>query len=226
MNRTFDRKAYRQELIDAGFSAEDAETIASRTVMRAPRETFQSVGSMVQQATAKIERDSVQLAPPALPAPSAAVERSRRLEQEAAGLAKSMTIDTRGTMTTKKRKTAGEDLAKQVSEAKQAALLKHTKQQIKEMQLSLFDIAPWPDTMRAMPNDTARSALFTTRNKKIPREALQNKVIFHVNKDVKITYTGVELRADDDELVWQQVLEYAKRTPIGEPITFTFYELC
>ncbi len=104
MNRTFDRKAYRQELIDAGFSAEDAETIASRTVMRAPRETFQSVGSMVQQATAKIERDSVQLAPPALPAPSAAVERSRRLEQEAAGLAKSMTIDTRGTMTTKKRK--------------------------------------------------------------------------------------------------------------------------
>lgn len=85
MNRTFDRKAYRQELIDAGFSAEDAETIASRTVMRAPRETFQSVGSMVQQATAKIERDSVQLAPPALPAPSAAVERSRRLEQEAAG---------------------------------------------------------------------------------------------------------------------------------------------
>ena len=68
--------------------------------------------------------------------------------------------------------------------------------------------------------------LFTTRNKKIPREALQNKVIFHVNKDVKITYTGVELRADDDELVWQQVLEYAKRTPIGEPITFTFYELC
>ena len=187
MNRTFDRKAYRQELIDAGFSAEDAETIASRTVMRAPRETFQSVGSMVQQATAKIERDSVQLARPALPAPSAAVERSRRLEQEAAGLAKSMTIDTRGTMTTKKRKTAGEDLAKQVSEAKQAALLKHTKQQIKEMQLSLFDIAPWPDTMRAMPNDTARSALFTTRNKKIPREALQNKVIFHVNKDVKIT---------------------------------------
>ena len=226
MNRTFDRKAYRQELIDAGFSAEDAETIASRTVMRAPRETFQSVGSMVQQATAKIERDSVQLAPPALPAPSAAVERSRRLEQEAAGLAKSMTIDTRGTMTTKKRKTAGEGLAKQVSEAKQAALLKHTKQQIKEMQLSLFDIAPWPDTMRAMPNDTARSALFTTRNKKIPREALQNKVIFHVNKDVKITYTGVELRADDDELVWQQVLEHAKRTPIGEPITFTFYELC
>ena len=88
-----------------------------------------------------------------------------------------MTIDARGNYDDQEAKTAGEDLAKQVSEAKQAALLKHTKQRDQEMRLSLFDIAPWPDTMRAMPNDTARSALFTTRNKKIPREALQNKVI-------------------------------------------------
>ncbi|MET3120291.1 hypothetical protein AAKU64_004539, partial [Undibacterium sp. GrIS 1.8] len=42
----------------------------------------------------------------------------------------------------------------------------------------------------------------------------------------QITYTGIELRADDDELVWQQVLEYAKRVPVGSPVTFTFYELC
>ncbi|HDX1916643.1 TPA: replication initiator protein A, partial [Escherichia coli] len=69
-------------------------------------------------------------------------------------------------------------------------------------------------------------ALFTVKNKRQPREALQKKEIFHINKDVRITYTGLELRADDDELVWQQVLEYAKRKPMGEPITFTFYELC
>ncbi|EBF6817097.1 TrfA protein [Salmonella enterica subsp. enterica serovar Saintpaul] len=95
-----------------------------------------------------------------------------------------------------------------------------------EKQLTLFDIAPWPDSMRALPNDYARSALFTVKNKRQPREALQKKEIFHINKDVRITYTGLELRADDDELVWQQVLEYAKRKPMGEPITFTFYELC
>ncbi len=125
-----------------------------------------------------------------------------------------------------KRKTAVEKTADKVSEVKQAALLKHTKEQIKAMQLSLFDLAPWGDDMRAMPNDLARAALFTTRNKKTPREVRQQHVIFHVNKDVLITYTGIELRADDDELVWQQVLEYAKRSPVGTPVSFTFYELC
>lgn len=95
-----------------------------------------------------------------------------------------------------------------------------------QQQLTLFDVAPWGDTMRALPNDYARSALFTVRNKRSPRMALQNHSIYHVNKDVTITYTGVELRAEDDELVWQQVLEYAKRTPLGEPVTFTFFELC
>ena len=125
-----------------------------------------------------------------------------------------------------KRKTAVENTADKVSEVKQAALLKHTKEQIKAMQLSLFDLAPWGDDMRAMPNDLARAALFTTRNKKTPREVRQQHVIFHVNKDVLITYTGIELRADDDELVWQQVLEYAKRSPVGTPVSFTFYELC
>ena len=125
-----------------------------------------------------------------------------------------------------KRKTAVEKTADKVSEVKQAALLKHTKEQIKAMQLSLFDLAPWGDDMRAMPNDLARAALFTTRNKKTPREVRQHHGIFHVNKDVLITYTGIELRADDDELVWQQVLEYAKRSPVGTPVSFTFYELC
>ncbi|MEX3606646.1 MAG: plasmid replication initiator TrfA [Burkholderia sp.] len=125
-----------------------------------------------------------------------------------------------------KRKTTVEKTANKVSEVKQAALLKHTKAQIKELQLSLFDLASWADGMRAMPNDIARAALFTTRNKKTPREVRQQHVIFHVQKNVLITYTGIELRADDDDLVWQQVLEYAKRSPIGTPVSFTFYVLC
>ncbi|WP_042805316.1 plasmid replication initiator TrfA, partial [Xanthomonas citri] len=226
MGSTFNRQAYRKELIENGFSAEDAEMIASRTVVRRD-DLPKSVGAIInmQKIQQTWERQESAEAPP-----SPVLERAARLEREAVEAAKSMTITSGGrsmaSSTSKRKRTAGEALAKQVSDAKQSALLKHTKDQIKEMQLSLFDIAPWPDTMRAMPNDTARSALFTTRNKKVPREALQNKVIYHVNKDVMITYTGVELRAEDDELVWQQVLEYAKRTPIGEPITFTFYELC
>nr|WP_274944948.1 plasmid replication initiator TrfA [Salmonella enterica] len=35
---------------------------------------------------------------------------------------------------------------------------------------------------------------------------------------MRITYTGLELRADDDELVWQQVLEYAKGNPWENPL--------
>jgi len=119
-----------------------------------------------------------------------------------------------------------DELAAKVSQAKQTALLKHTKQQIKDMQLSLFDLAPWPDHMRAIPNDFGRSAIFTIRNKKVPRAALQRETIYHVSKEVEITFTGVELRADSDELVFAQVLEYAKRTTLGEPVTFTFYEIC
>lgn len=113
-----------------------------------------------------------------------------------------------------------------IANKKQAKELKQTIQRIKDSQLSLFDVAPWPNNMRAIPNDYARSALFTVRNKRIPRAALQGHSIYHVNENVNIMYTGIELRADDDELVWQQVMEYAKRTPVGEPITFTFYELC
>jgi hypothetical protein len=125
-----------------------------------------------------------------------------------------------------KRATAIDKAADKVNTAKQAALLQQTKAEVVANQLSLFDLAPWANDMRAMPNDLARAALFTTRNKRTPRDVRQQHVIFHVNKDVQITYTGIELRADDDELVWLQVLEYAKRTPVGQPVTFTFYELC
>lgn len=176
-----------------------------------------------------------------------AVQRSERIAKESSELARTMGLplqrrtginamaervntlaeDKRsGAMVTKKAATATDQLADQVSQAKQTALLKHTKQQIKDMQLSLFDLAPWPDNMRALPNDFGRSAIFTVRNKKVPRAALQGQVIYHVNKDVEITYTGIELRADDDELVLAQVLEYGKRNPLGEPVSFTFYELC
>jgi len=95
-----------------------------------------------------------------------------------------------------------------------------------EFQLSLFENAPWPSDMRALPNDYARSSLFTTRNKRAPRKALEGVVIYTTSKDVKIIYTGIELRVADDELVWQQVLEYAKHAAPGEPVEFSFYRLC
>lgn len=84
----------------------------------------------------------------------------------------------------------------------------------------------WPNEMRAIPNDYARSALFTVRNKRTPREHYVDHEIFHMSGEVQITYTGPELRADDDELVWQQVLEFAKSFPLGKAVEFTMYQLC
>jgi hypothetical protein len=84
----------------------------------------------------------------------------------------------------------------------------------------------WPDEVREIPNDYARSALFTVRNKQEPRASLQGALIYHYEQTVKVTYTGIELRADDDELVWQQVLDYGKRQPLGEWISFNLHQLC
>jgi len=89
-----------------------------------------------------------------------------------------------------------------------------------------FQLEIWPDDVREIPNDYARSAIFTVRNKTEPRATLQGTLVFHVEKAVKITFTGIELRADDDELVWQQILDYAKRFPLGSPVEFNLHELC
>lgn len=268
MPDTFDEQGYRRKLIEGGLNEADAAALARRYAEQARQGasqdggTFQAAGKMLELPSPRPEPEG----PPA-PTPAQrraareaqahqhtqsvpAVQRSERMAQESAELARTMGLpperrtginamaervnklaeDKRsGAMVTKKRDkaaTATDQLADQVSQAKQTALLKHTKQQIKDMQLSLFDLAPWPDNMRALPNDFGRSAIFTVRNKKVPRAALQGQVIYHVNKDVEITYTGIELRADDDELVLAQVLEYGKRNPLGEPVSFTFYELC
>ncbi|WP_039816534.1 plasmid replication initiator TrfA [Xanthomonas arboricola] len=248
---SFDEQGYRQKLIDGGLSEADATALARRYAGERSAQAgtadgaFRPVGSL-------FELPDKPAAPEPPPRPhSAVVARSEQMAAESAELARTMglppeprtvvntladkvngvsaerrTQQMATRKTTEKPARAAGELAEQVSQAKQAALLKHTKQQIKDMQLSLFDLAPWPDHMRAMPNDFGRSAIFTTRNKKVPRAAYQRHPIYHISKDVEITYTGIELRADDDELIFAQVLEYAKRPPLGEPVTFTFYELC
>lgn len=83
----------------------------------------------------------------------------------------------------------------------------------------------WPGHMRTLPNDYARSALFTVARG--PRRALQGQKIFHYNNGVSMSYTGIELRACDDELVWQQVMHYAREVgDLEKPMEFTLYQLC
>jgi hypothetical protein len=94
-------------------------------------------------------------------------------------------------------------------------------------QLSLLFPKAMSDEKRLIPNDYARSSLFTARGRKIPRRALQGQVLFHLHagSGVSIRFSGIELRADDDELVWLQIMHYARKTPLGEPVQFKLIDL-
>ena len=93
------------------------------------------------------------------------------------------------------------------------------------LQLDLLFPTMQYDNERFIPNDCARSSLFTTRNKRVARRGMENHVVFHLHSNVSITYTGIELRAYDDELVWLQILHYGKKVPLGKPFEFTIKQL-
>jgi hypothetical protein len=77
----------------------------------------------------------------------------------------------------------------------------------------------WPANFRALPNEIFRSALFNARNKSRTREHLKEREIYVIG-DGRITYTGEELR-QDDETVWLQLIQLAKSQPLGEIVRFT-----
>jgi hypothetical protein len=77
----------------------------------------------------------------------------------------------------------------------------------------------WPEQFRALPNEIFRSALFNARNKKQAREYMKEREIFVIGSG-RITYTGEELR-QDDETVWLQLIQLAKSQPDGSPVQFT-----
>jgi TrfA protein len=119
-------------------------------------------------------------------------------------------------------------LGNQVAEAQKIHYLKgrgivHSK----PFQLDLI----FPETLgcrgdlRHIPNDYARSSLFTARSKSEPRRVFLHKELFHFNEAVTIQYTGIELRAADDEIIWLQILSYGKAVALGEPFDFSIKDL-
>jgi hypothetical protein len=83
------------------------------------------------------------------------------------------------------------------------------------------------DALRAMPNDFVRSALFTTSDKRAERKAIMRKSIYHLHGDagLEVIYTGHELRVEDDQKVYMQILHYARDVPFGTPFKFTILDL-
>lgn len=76
----------------------------------------------------------------------------------------------------------------------------------------------WPDDVRAMPNDLARSSLFNVRKNSIERTFIENKPLVTLGT-TQITYTGHELR-QEDQAVWMELCKVAKHTPLGNWCSF------
>lgn len=93
------------------------------------------------------------------------------------------------------------------------------------VQLDLFEVVAKRSDLRHIPNDYARSSLFTARNKRQPRKTLVHEKLFHYNEFVSVLYTGIELRAEDDEIVWLQIVNYGKAVPLGTPFEFSIKDL-
>ena len=82
----------------------------------------------------------------------------------------------------------------------------------------------WRDDVRCMPNEILRSALFNARNRNQPRRYLKNEIIAILDQSARITFTGEELR-QNDESVWLQLMHLAKNIPVGQAIEFSAYSL-
>ena len=82
----------------------------------------------------------------------------------------------------------------------------------------------WGNEIRCMPNEILRSALFNARNRNQPRRYLKNETIAILDQSARITFTGEELR-QNDESVWLQLIHLAKDIPIGNAIEFTAYSM-
>lgn len=93
-------------------------------------------------------------------------------------------------------------------------------------QLPLDFFLPWlPEKQRASPNEMCRMALFTVQRG--PRRQYLDEVVF-IAGEGEATYTGTELRAENDELVWLQCLFLAGGQNLSKDnwITFTPSEMC
>jgi hypothetical protein len=84
----------------------------------------------------------------------------------------------------------------------------------------------WGEDFRELPNDFARSSIWSVRNKKEERQVLEGAVLVHLDQKIKVTYTGIELRADDDKLLYLQLVHYARNTPLGTAVEFNLKQLC
>jgi len=96
------------------------------------------------------------------------------------------------------------------------AALKASKGEIVQLPL-------WRDEVRGIPNEIVRSAIFNVGNPRTKR-AFFEKAQIAVIGDAEITYTGIELRQDDED-VWLQILHLSRMQEIGSCVEFSPYSM-
>ena len=85
---------------------------------------------------------------------------------------------------------------------------------------SSFQMPLWPERSRGLPNSIARSALFSVGSRAVRRN-LKNAEIASF-KDTLMTYTGSELRQDDED-VFLQLVHLMRGRPAVDIVEFSAY---
>ena len=89
---------------------------------------------------------------------------------------------------------------------------------------ALAQLPLWPNGVRGIPNSIARSALFNVANlRKGARKHYKQREIAALG-GIAITYTGEELRQDDED-VFLQILHLARTGDLGAEVQFTGHGL-
>lgn len=78
----------------------------------------------------------------------------------------------------------------------------------------------WPNELRGLPNSFARSALFTVANVRAGERVNLKRHAIAALGGIHITYTGEQLRQDDED-VFLQILHIARLHPLGTEVQFT-----
>jgi hypothetical protein len=81
----------------------------------------------------------------------------------------------------------------------------------------------WPEPVRGMSNDLARSGLFGVGNQNEPRLNMKRAPIPAL-MGLTITYTGEELRQDDLD-VFMQIVHMARTQPLGTEVMFSAHAM-
>ncbi len=83
----------------------------------------------------------------------------------------------------------------------------------------------WAETVRLLPSEIVRSALFNARNRKQPRVQLKDAEIATIGGGRIIIDEGWEMRQDEESIVLE-LLHMAKGRPLDQVIEFTHYSFC